>query len=63
MERGLIGLDDSDALYRHLPELAELQILEGYTEEGEEIFRKPNNKITLKMLLNHTCGKQRPYPR
>jgi methyl acetate hydrolase len=56
VDQGKIPFDDPEPIYKYLPEFQDLQILEGYTDEGKEILKKPKNKITLKMMLNHTCG-------
>ena len=59
VDRGLVSLDDPADINQHLPELCELQILKGYTDEGEAILEDQVSKgaITLRMLLSHTSGK------
>ncbi|KZS95264.1 beta-lactamase/transpeptidase-like protein [Sistotremastrum niveocremeum HHB9708] len=52
IEQGKVSL--TDIVDPILPEVAELQILEG--SKGNWTFRKPKTKITVKMLLNHTAG-------
>lgn len=57
VDQGRISLHDPEAVAKICPELAELQILTGYEEDGTEIYVKPKERITLNMLLNHTSGK------
>jgi hypothetical protein len=33
-----------------------MQVLEGYGEDGKANLLKPTTQMTLRMLLNHTCG-------
>jgi CubicO group peptidase (beta-lactamase class C family) len=56
VDRGLISLDSESLIEAHLPELTGIQILEGYTQDGQEILRPATNKITLRMLLSHSAG-------
>ena len=56
MDQGKIALHDAETISHYCPELGELDILEGYDEEGKEILSKPQNRITLNMLLTHTSG-------
>lgn len=49
VERGLISLDDSDAVERYCPELKEVKVLQ---PDGELVEKKRG--ITLRMLLTHT---------
>ncbi|KAK8858905.1 hypothetical protein IAR55_003136 [Kwoniella newhampshirensis] len=56
VDQGLIDLEDYDLVERFCPEIGELQILEGYTEDGKEILRSPKSKINLMMLLSHVSG-------
>nr|XP_031858552.1 uncharacterized protein CI109_006075 [Kwoniella shandongensis]KAA5525624.1 hypothetical protein CI109_006075 [Kwoniella shandongensis] len=56
VDEGKIDLEDYDLVAKHCPEIGELQILEGYTDDGKEILTKPKNKINLLMLLSHTSG-------
>jgi CubicO group peptidase (beta-lactamase class C family) len=53
-------MDDPEIIAKHLPELATLPILKGYTSDGQEILEKAKNRITLKMLLTHSSGKCTP---
>jgi methyl acetate hydrolase len=55
VERGRLQLDDPAAKY--LPELAKVQVLEGFNKEtGKPIFRPPSTPITIRHLLTHTSG-------
>lgn len=59
VERGLIGLDDWEALYKLVPELAEKMILKGFDAEEEPILEKvPESapKISLRLLLANISG-------
>lgn len=56
VEQGRIGLDDEKRLNEVCPELARLPILRGYTEDGKAILEPAKRRMTLRMLLNHTCG-------
>lgn len=58
VDQGLVSLDDPVIVSRTLPELAELQILKGYTDDGKAILldQDPKDAITLRMLLSHTSG-------
>jgi len=46
VEKGLIGLDDDIA--PHLPELAALEILDGFDSNGQAKTKKRQNAITLR---------------
>jgi CubicO group peptidase (beta-lactamase class C family) len=39
-----------------LPELAEVQVLEGFDSAGQPVLRAPRTAITLRHLLSHTSG-------
>ncbi len=56
VEKGLIGLDDDVAKY--VPELAEKEVLMGFTWYGKPLTRPrtPSETITLRTLLNQTAG-------
>ncbi|KAK4686966.1 hypothetical protein P7C73_g3164, partial [Tremellales sp. Uapishka_1] len=56
IDRGLISLDSEELIEKYLPELGKLEILEGYTEDGQPILRPAQTKITLKMLMSHNSG-------
>ena len=54
VEQGRIGLDEP--LGSHVPELATVQVLEGFDEAGAPRLRPPRRPITLRHLLTHTAG-------
>lgn len=53
VEKGLLALDDVEALEKLLPELKEVKVLEGSAKEGFRLEEKKRG-ITLRMLLSHT---------
>lgn len=54
VEQGEVSLDE--ALEQKIPELREIQVLEGFDAEGKPRLRDPKRKITLRHLLTHTAG-------
>ena len=54
VEQGKLQLDD--AAKKHVPEIAELQVLEGFDAAGEPKLRAPKSDITIRQLLTHTAG-------
>ncbi|MBV9323447.1 MAG: beta-lactamase family protein [Chloroflexi bacterium] len=54
VEQGRVTLDEP--LVNRLPELAEIQVLEGFDAEGAPKLRPPRRAITLRHLLTHTAG-------
>lgn len=46
VEQGRIGLDDD--LGQHLPELADVQVLDGFDGEGQPILTPKTKPITLR---------------
>ena len=54
VEQGRIGLDEP--LSDRLPELAGIQVLEGFDDAGAPRLRPPRRSITLRHLLTHTAG-------
>jgi methyl acetate hydrolase len=54
VEQGKLGLDDS--LGHWVPELATVQVLEGFDAAGAPRLRPPKRPITLRHLLTHTSG-------
>lgn len=53
-ENGLLDLDAPARLY--LPEIAELQVLQGFGAQNQPLFSAAKNEITTRMLLLHTAG-------
>lgn len=54
VEDGKLDLDAPAKTY--LPEIGELQVLDGFDEGGEPRLRAPRTAITTRMLLLHTAG-------
>jgi methyl acetate hydrolase len=54
VERGKLKLDEPVA--RHLPQLAKLDVLEGFDAAGKPVLRPAVTPITLRHLLTHTSG-------
>jgi methyl acetate hydrolase len=54
VEEGRIGLDD--AARRYVPEIAEIQVLEGFDAAGQPKTRAPKRDITVADLMLHTAG-------
>jgi CubicO group peptidase (beta-lactamase class C family) len=54
VEQGRIGLDEP--LNECLPELAAIQVLDGFDVAGAPRLRPPRRSITLRHLLTHTAG-------
>lgn len=54
VEQGRLELDRPAADW--LPELAEIQVLEGFDDAGQPVTRPPRRAITLRHLLTHTAG-------
>jgi methyl acetate hydrolase len=54
VEQGKVDL--SEAVSRHLPQLANLDVLEGFDASGTPSFRPARTPITLRHLLTHTSG-------
>jgi CubicO group peptidase (beta-lactamase class C family) len=48
VERNLITLDDPTSISTHLPELAALEILTGFSDDDKPILQKAETKITLR---------------
>jgi CubicO group peptidase (beta-lactamase class C family) len=54
VERGKLKLDEP--VGRYLPELTNLQVLDGFKDDGEPILRPAASPVLLKQLLTHTSG-------
>lgn len=54
VEQGKVALDAPVA--KHLPQLANMQVLTGFTSTGDAILRPAKTQITLRHLLTHTSG-------
>lgn len=54
VEQGAITLDEP--LAERLPELAAVQVLDGFDDAGVPRLRAPQRQITLRHLLTHTAG-------
>lgn len=59
VERGLLDLDAPAK--RWVPEIGELQVLEGFDESGGLRLRPPKRDVTTRMLMLHTAGFGYPY--
>ena len=55
VEQGRVGLDEPLG-ERVVPELASIQVLEGFDDAGQPRLRPPRRPITLRHLLTHTAG-------
>ena len=54
VEQGALGLDEQ--VHKHLPELRDLPLLEGFDAAGAPRFAKERYQVTLRQLLTHTAG-------
>src|SRR5262245_12411788 len=54
VEQGRIRLDEP--LGAHVPELAAVQVLDGFDDAGMPRLRPPRRPLTLRDLLTHTAG-------
>jgi methyl acetate hydrolase len=54
VEQGKVQLDEPVA--KHLPQLAKLDVLDGFDEQGKPKLRPAKTDITLRHLLTHTSG-------
>ncbi len=54
VEEGLVSLDDPAKNY--VPEIAEIQVLDGFDSNGQPKLRAPKSDITLNQLMLHTAG-------
>ncbi|MFC9764322.1 serine hydrolase domain-containing protein [Rhodococcus jostii] len=54
VEEGLLDLDAPAREY--VPELGDIQVIEGFDAHGDPVLRAPKRDITTRMLLLHTAG-------
>lgn len=54
VEEGKVSLDDPVSKY--VPEIGDIEVFVGYDDHGVPITRKPENEITVEMLMLHTAG-------
>lgn len=54
VEEGRLDLDAPASSY--LPALGEVQVLDGFDDQGAPVLRAPRREITTRMLLLHTAG-------
>ena len=54
VEQGKVTLDEP--VSKHLPQLANLEVLEGFNLLGRPVLRPARQQVTLKHLLTHTSG-------
>ena len=54
VEEGVLGLGDPAKEYA--PEIAEIQVLEGFDAAGEPRVRPPASNVTVEQLMLHTAG-------
>lgn len=54
VERGKLTLEEP--VSKHLPELAKLDVLQGFDKSGKPMLRPATKPVTLKHLLTHTSG-------
>ena len=54
VEEGQISLDDPARIY--VPDIAEIQVLDGFNDAGQPRLRPPSRDITLNDLMLHTAG-------
>jgi methyl acetate hydrolase len=54
VEEGLVTLDDPARDY--VPDIAEIQVLDGFDSNGQPKLRAPKSDITINQLMLHTAG-------
>jgi methyl acetate hydrolase len=54
VEEGKVSLDDP--VKKYVPEIAEIQVLDGFDAAGKPKLRAPKTDITLNQLMLHTAG-------
>ncbi|KLT44390.1 beta-lactamase/transpeptidase-like protein [Cutaneotrichosporon oleaginosum] len=55
-EKGLVDFDDEELIKKHLPELVEQPVLEGFEADGTPRLVPRTTPLTLRRLLTHTSG-------
>lgn len=55
VENGTLALDDADQVEELCPELKSVQILTSVDDTGKAHFIDKQTRITLRMLMTHTC--------
>lgn len=55
VEQGKLALDDGDMIESICPELKDVKILKSVDDNGNAELEEKTTKITLRMLLTHTC--------
>ena len=54
VEQGKLKLDDE--VEKYVPDIKNIQVLEGFKEDGSPILRAQKTKATILMLMTHTAG-------
>ncbi len=54
VEEGVLGLEDPAKEYA--PEIAQIQVLDGFDDAGEPRLRRPASDVTVGQLMLHTAG-------
>lgn len=54
VEEGKVSLDDPASKY--VPEISEIQVLDGFDDDGQPRLRAPKREVTLDHLMLHTAG-------
>ena len=54
VEEGRVSLDDP--VKKYVPEIAEIQVLEGFDDAGQPRLRAPKRDVTVGHLMLHTAG-------
>lgn len=54
LEQGKLQLDD--LVEKYVPEIADIKVLTGFSEDGSPKLREPKTKPTILMLMTHTAG-------
>ena len=54
VENGKLNLDAPASEY--LPRLADVEVLEGFDDDGKPVRRPPTSQVTVRQLLTHTSG-------